>query len=551
MCARAGLRVVQHEVALAERAALDVLAGEPDRHALLEQRGESQRLGLGPLDRVLVERRAPLVELRLQLAVQVEALRQLEQLLVERAQHVLRHGRARLGAGGTVELVLPGLGPGSREGGLEVRVRVRQLLVGVARHLLGVLLRDHALGDQPVRVQLPHRRMVLDLRVHERLGVGRLVGLVVAEAAVADQVDQRVAPEALAEAHRQPHGGDAGLHVVAVHVDDRDVEALCEVGGVAGRAALLGVGGEPELVVGDDVDRSARVVAVERLQVERLRHHALRREGGVAVDQHRQHHGGVVMGLAVLARGLVRAGAALHHRVHDLEVARVGRQRHGDRLAARQLVGARGAVVVLHVAGAALGHRGIGIEVLLALELHQDRLVGAADRVREHVQPAAVRHAEHHLAGACTRGAVHHLVEHRHDHVQALDRELLLPEEGLVQVALERLHLGQPLEQSALVLAPRAARGARPTRSRAAARRAGGGLRCARSRRRSCRCRSPADAAGRPRSVSPGTATRSTLAGIARISSGVRRTVAGSSAGSPTGSEPSGSSRAARWPCMR
>ena len=36
-----------------------------------------------------------------------------------------------------------------------------------------------------------------------------------------------------------------------------------------------------------------------------------------------------------------------------------------------------------------------------------------------------------------------------------------------------------------------------------------------------------------------------------RISSSLRPTVAGSSAGSPTGSEPSGSSRAARWPCMR
>ena len=36
-----------------------------------------------------------------------------------------------------------------------------------------------------------------------------------------------------------------------------------------------------------------------------------------------------------------------------------------------------------------------------------------------------------------------------------------------------------------------------------------------------------------------------------RISSSFRPTVAGSSAGSPTGSEPSGSSRAARWPCIR
>ena len=36
-----------------------------------------------------------------------------------------------------------------------------------------------------------------------------------------------------------------------------------------------------------------------------------------------------------------------------------------------------------------------------------------------------------------------------------------------------------------------------------------------------------------------------------RISSSVRLTVAGSSAGSPMGGEPSGSRRAARWPCIR
>ena len=54
-------------------------------------------------------------------------------------------------------------------------------------------------------------------------------------------------------------------------------------------------------------------------------------------------------------------------------------------------------------------------------------------------------------------------------------------------------------------------------------------------------------------SVSPGTATRSTDAGIRACSSGVSfgSSRSGSSDGSPTGSEPSGSSRAARWPCVR
>ncbi len=52
-------------------------------------------------------------------------------------------------------------------------------------------------------------------------------------------------------------------------------------------------------------------------------------------------------------------------------------------------------------------------------------------------------------------------------------------------------------------------------------------------------------------SVSPGTPTRRIEAGILAISSGVRPSGSGSSAGSPSGSEPSGSSRAARWPCVR
>ena len=65
------------------------------------------------------------------------------------------------------------------------------------------------------------------------------------------------------------------------------VEALRHVAGVGGRAALLRVGGEAHLVVGDDVDRAAGRVAVERLQVERLGDHALAGEGGVAVEQQR------------------------------------------------------------------------------------------------------------------------------------------------------------------------------------------------------------------------------------------------------------------------
>ena len=133
-----------------------------------------------------------------------------------------------------------------------------EALLGVGVDVLGA---DHALLDQLRGVDLGDRRVLLDLRRHLRLRVGGLVGLVVAVAAVADQVDDDVAAPLLAVGHRQPDGGDAGLDVVGVDVDDRAVEALRHVAGVGGRAALVRVGGEADLVVGDQVDRAAGRVA--------------------------------------------------------------------------------------------------------------------------------------------------------------------------------------------------------------------------------------------------------------------------------------------------
>ena len=116
----------------------------------------------------------------------------------------------------------------------------------------------------------------------------RLVALVVPVAPVTDEVDDHVVAEALAVHHRQAGGGQAGLGIVGVDVDDRRVEALGQVGRVVGRATLARPGRESDLVVGDEMHGAAGGVAVEARQVQRLGHHALRGERRVAVDQHRQ-----------------------------------------------------------------------------------------------------------------------------------------------------------------------------------------------------------------------------------------------------------------------
>ena len=245
-------------------------------------------------------------------------------------------------------------------------------------------------------------------------------------------------------------------------MDDRHVEALGQVRGPARRAGVVGVGGETDLVVHDQVHRAAHLIAVERLQVERLGHHALRRERRVAVDHDRHRRVGVLVGARAVARGLGGARRALHHRRDVLEVARIGLQVHPDRAAVGQLVGALGAVVVLDVAGPPLRDRRDRLERRGALELGEDRVVGAPEVVREHVQPPAVGHPHDDLLPADAGRQLDQLVEHRHGHVQALDRELVLAEIGLVHEALERIHLDQALEQRlALLGGQRLAEGAR------------------------------------------------------------------------------------------
>ena len=164
--------------------------------------------------------------------------------------------------------------------------------------------------------------------------------------------------------------------------------------------------------------------------------------------------------VGALLVGLQRAHAARDDRVDELQVRGVGQQRDVDAplldahlagLAHDHVDRARRAraVVVLDVARAADGQALDDVVAGPALELGHDRRVVAPQHVREHVQAAAVRHADDGLGDAGLGGQHDHLVEHQHHHVEALDRELLLAEERAVQVVLERLDAQQAVEDVA------------------------------------------------------------------------------------------------------
>ena len=211
-----------------------------------------------------------------------------------------------------------------------------------------------ALGDQLVGIDLHRRLMRADVAIHDRLREGRLVAFIVAEAAVAEHVDDH----RLVELHAE-FGGDLGrvddrLRVVAVDVEDRRLDHLGHVRRIGRRAREARIGGEADLVVDDEVQRAGDAVAAQARQAEDLGDHALAGEGRVAMQQQRQHLGALFERhdlFAGAAEQLVLLGARLahHDRVDDLQMRRVGRQRQMH-LVAVELAVRRGAEMVLHVA---------------------------------------------------------------------------------------------------------------------------------------------------------------------------------------------------------
>ena len=158
------------------------------------------------------------------------------------------------------------------------------------------------------------------------------------------------------------------------------------------------------------------------------------------MDDDGQHLQALVVAAAIHA-GLDRT---FDDRVDDLEVGRVERQRQVDR-ATRGGDVAREALVVLHVARGQVFRRGV-------VELGEQVLGHLAQSVDEHVQAAAVGHADDDFLHALDAGALHQLVHRDDEALAAFEREALLADELRVQVALEAFGRGQAVEDVLLFL---------------------------------------------------------------------------------------------------
>ncbi len=259
-------------------------------------------------------------------------------------------------------------------------------------------------------------------------------------AAVAIHVDHHVAAELLAKLEREFRRPVEFHRLLTIHVEDRCLDHLRHVGRVGGGAGIGRHRCETDLVVDDQMDRAASAVTRQLGKVQHLGDGTLPCEGGVAVDQDRQHPLAVRGGTVVAEHPLPRAGFSFDHRVHRLKVAGIGSQADPD-VSLWKLADAFVAEVIFHIAIAS--HQA---GLVVRRELVEQRSKGFAHKIRQHVEPAAVGHPHLDFLHALHRAVFENSVEHHHRAFTALQREPLLTEKLLRQEIFESLRLQEPAQ---------------------------------------------------------------------------------------------------------
>ena len=154
------LDVVQHRVTMRERAAPDVLAGQPHRNVLHQQRCERQRLGVAPVDAAGRRQRAAAPQqLRAHLRMDVEVRRPREQLFVERRERIGRNAGLEIRVGDDRRRRDRSAVPAWACDARKLDLDRQHALVHLFHHRVGFAGRDHAGCLELVGVLLPQRRV--------------------------------------------------------------------------------------------------------------------------------------------------------------------------------------------------------------------------------------------------------------------------------------------------------------------------------------------------------------------------------------------------------
>ena len=304
-----------------------------------------------------------------------------------------------------------------------------------------LVLGQNALSHQLVGVQFARTVVLTNFLVHQRLGHRGSILLVVAQFTEADDINHDVVFELAAEIQSQLSHEYDGFGIVAVHVEHRGFNHLDHVRAIQRRTRIAGVrGGETDLVIDDDVQRTTGTVATSLGQVQCFHHHALTGKCRVTMHQHRQNLAAVFVATTILAS----TNRTLNHRIHNFQVGWVKGQGQVNRTATGGQVAGK-TVVVFHVTvGQAFS--------VMAFKLSEQISRHLAHDVDQHVQTTTVGHTHDDFLNTVLAGMVDHFIHTRDEAFATFQRESFLTYVFGVQEAFQAFGLGQLLQDVALLL---------------------------------------------------------------------------------------------------
>ena len=276
------------------------------------------------------------------------------------------------------------------------------------------ILIDHALRHQTFSVNRADRGMLTDARIHQGLGKSGFIALIMAKPAIAPHIDHHIAAKFHAVIHRQFAGKGHRLGVIAVDVDDRSHDALGHIRRIGRAARELRAGGKTDLIVDNEMDAAAGIIAPDPGKTEAFPNNALPGKGGITVDQNRQYLAELA-GANIITDCLGGADLAQHHRIDGFKVAGIGHQTHMDLDAIKFAVGA-GAQMIFNIARAADILRIGGA----ARKFVEDNLVRLGQNIGENVQPPAMGHTIDHFLDPALTAIFDHRLQRRDHRLAAI-----------------------------------------------------------------------------------------------------------------------------------
>ena len=281
--------------------------------------------------------------------------------------------------------------------------------------------------------------MIRDGPGHVGLRKRGFVRFVVPVPPVAHEVDHHIATKFLPKLKGQLHDARHFGRAVAVHMEHRRLDDLCHIRAMIGRSCVGRQGRESDLVVDDNVDRSARRIAGKLGEVQCLGHDTLSRKRCVTMKKDGNHR--LPVG-RVVKESLPCPRLPFNPRVHCLQVAWIRREHDRHGVTRLGLADGFESEVVFHipVPGDHVGHIVLG-------ELVKQHFQRLPKKIGQHAQSPAMRHPHHDLLATDRRHQFQQTLEGHEDRFTAFNGEALLPHIATMQKLLKRFSLEQPAQQ--------------------------------------------------------------------------------------------------------